>query len=157
MELDLDSAARRFSREQGTRQQQAAQRRSQLRAEREKTRSLQLERERELARREAEAAEIAAQEAKLRDEDLERNRGVAYHARLRCVLSLEGEQRRIHRRADKITLPRSAAAELSNASKNGQLFFELTAPAGKRTHASILDYVAADATVGVPPQARFVP
>ena len=59
------------------------------------------------------------------------------------------------RRADKITLPRSASLmlEQQQATKNGQLFFELSnAQSGRTTHASILDFSAADGTVGCPPE-----
>ena len=51
-------------------------------------------------------------------------------------------------------LPPSAAAELNSqhATKHGQLFFELSAADGRRTHAAILDYSAEEGTVGCPPE-----
>merc|ERR1719152_590015 len=43
--------------------------------------------------------------------------------------------------------------EQQQASKNGQLFFELSnAQSGRTTHASILDFSATDGTVGCPPE-----
>ena len=62
---------------------------------------------------------------------------VAYVATLRPELSRAAEAKGIVRRADKIVLPRSASAELEqqHASKNGQMFFELSTPTGRVTHA----------------------
>ena len=48
--------------------------------------------------------------AQQREEDLERNKGVAFIQRLQPVLSLAGEAKGIVRRADKLTLPPSAKA-----------------------------------------------
>ena len=120
--------------------------------EREALRAKQAKWERDaVERREAEAARLAEVEAK-RDQDLERNRGVAYIATLRPELSTAAEAKGIVRRADKITLPRSASTELEmqNATRHGQLFFELSTAAGRVTHASILDFSATEGTVGAP-------
>eukprot|EP00308_Calcidiscus_leptoporus_P012138 CAMPEP_0119377762 /NCGR_PEP_ID=MMETSP1334-20130426/46502_1 /TAXON_ID=127549 /ORGANISM="Calcidiscus leptoporus, Strain RCC1130" /LENGTH=420 /DNA_ID=CAMNT_0007396779 /DNA_START=118 /DNA_END=1380 /DNA_ORIENTATION=- len=153
MELDFDAASRRFERDSSSRQKLAAEKRAAQRVERERARAQRQQREREQNEREKEALVRAAELERIRDEDLERNRGVVYHATLRANLSLEGEARRIRRRADKVTLPHSAASELSAASKNGALFFELTAPGTKtHTHSSLLDFSAAEGTIGVPPE-----
>ena len=58
------------------------------------------------------------------------------------------------RRADKLTLPPSAKSSLmeQQATKNGQLFFELSTEGGATTHGSILDFTAREGTVGAPPE-----
>lgn len=38
-----------------------------------------------------------------------------------------------------------------DASKNGALFFQLTSLGGLRTHAGLLDFNAAEGTIGIPP------
>ena len=114
MELDLDSAARRFARDQGSRKQQDAAKREQLRREREASRAAKAKRERELAQQEAAAQARREEEARQRDEDLEHNRGVAFMRRLRPFVSLAAESKGIVRRADKISLPRSAQASIAN-------------------------------------------
>merc|ERR1719152_412311 len=153
MDVDFDAAARRFSKDQRSRKDAARQKTEQKMAERRLQAERQARWEAEAnARREAEAARLAS-EAAAREEDLEHNRGVAYVQTLRPELSHAAEAKGIVRRADKITLPRSASAELDAqaASKNGQLFFELSNPAtGRTTHASTLDFSAADGTVGLP-------
>merc|ERR1719152_1088620 len=135
MDVDFDAAARRFSKDQRSRKDAARQKTEQKMAERRLQAERQARWEAEAnARREAEAARLAS-EAAAREEDLERNRGVAYVQTLRTEL------------------PRAASAELEaqQASKNGQLFFELSNPAtGRTTHASILAFSATDGTVGLP-------
>lgn len=193
LDADLDAAARRFSKDHGARQQQEAARRKQLRAEREAQRARQAAHDAEVARREDERARVLAVEAAQRDEDLERNDGVAYAARLRPIFSTAAEARGIARRDDKIQLPRSAQTALAeqSAERHGQLFFEVRsipshygvtrlgvttlsrrkstrrrrAAAGsamlralqvrelasnRATHAAILDYEAAEGTLGAP-------
>lgn len=151
MELDFDAASRRFERDSSSRLKLAADKRAAQRVERERTRALRQQKEREQQEREREALAREAELARIRDADLERNRGVVYHATLLSSLSLEGELRRIRRRADKVTLPHSAASELSAASKNGALFFELSAAGSStRTHASLLDFSASEGTIGLP-------
>ena len=128
LDADLDAAARRFSKDHGARQQQEAARRKQLRAEREAQRARQAAHDAEVARREEERARVLAVEAAQRDEDLERNDGVAYAARLRPIFSTAAEARGIARRDDKIQLPRSAQTALAeqSAERHGQLFFEVS-------------------------------
>jgi len=154
MDIEFDTASRRFARDQKSRQKSAAEKRRQLQAERESSRAQQQrwEQEQEAKRRLARAQEEEA--AKQREHDLEHNLGVAFSRRLKPVLSLAGESKGIIRRADKVSLPPSASTELvqQQASKNGQLFFKLTTPSGHCTHAAILDFSAAEGTIGVPPE-----
>ena len=104
-------------------------------------------------RRDAEAARLAA-EAAAKEADLERNKGVAHVQTLLPVLSTAAEAKGIRRRADKIALPRSwerTLIDTQQASKHGQLYFELNNPkTGRTTSASILDFSAAEGTVGLP-------
>lgn len=50
-----------------------------------------------------------------------------------------------------VSLPPSAEQELTqqDASKNGAMLFELSS-GGRRTHAGVLDFAAAEGTVGIP-------
>uniref|UniRef100_A0A7S4BTG8 UBX domain-containing protein n=1 Tax=Chrysotila carterae TaxID=13221 RepID=A0A7S4BTG8_CHRCT len=153
MDVDLEFASRRFKNEQSSRQRAAAERREALRKEREVSRLQRAAREAEIAQREAEAARAAEESARMREADLEKNRGIVYHARLQPRLCMDAEVKGVRRRADKVTLPRSAAAELAHAYKNGQLFFELSAGNGRPvTHVSILDFTADEGTIGMPPE-----
>jgi len=155
MDVDLEFASRRFKNEQSSRQRAAAERREALRKEREVSRLQRAAREAEIAQREAEAARAAEESARMREADLEKNRGIVYHARLQPRLCMDAEVKGVRRRADKVTLPRSAAAELAHAYKNGQLFFELSAGNGRPvTHVSILDFTADEGTIGMPPEVR---
>merc|ERR1719408_758011 len=110
MDVDFDAAAKRFSKDQASRKEALAAKREQQAK----------------ARREADMQRMAA-EAAARDIDLERNKGVAFVATLRPERSTAAEAKGIVRKADKIVLPPSASRELDaqQASKNGQLFFEV--------------------------------
>jgi hypothetical protein len=70
---------------------------------------------------------------------VEANNGVLYSDDLAAIPRDEAaaSARGIARRADKVLLPPSAQSALlaQEASKNGPMFFELTTPAGRRTHA----------------------
>ncbi|KAL1507323.1 hypothetical protein AB1Y20_008169 [Prymnesium parvum] len=153
MDIDFDVAARKFEKEQLARRKKEEQKRTQLAAERARTQALQRRWAQEAERRRLDEARRAEEAAREREADLERNRGVAYSARLRAELSLAGEMKGIVRRADKLTLPPSAQLALmeQQATKNGQLFFELRGADGARTHGSILDFTAREGTVGLPP------
>lgn len=151
MDLELDTASRRFARDAGSRRREEALKRETLRREREASRAAKAKRELEKAQAEVEALAQREEEARMRDEDLERNHGVVFMGRLRPYVSLKAETKGIVRRADKISLPRSAQASLAAGSKNGQLFFELSCN-GRTTHGSILDFGSDEGTVGVPPQ-----
>lgn len=148
----FDAAAKRFSNEQKSHKQKAVAKQEQKAKERAQLAAKKAQWEREAAKRREEEAVRQEEEAAKRDEDLERNRGVAYVQSLRPELSKAAEAKGIKRSADKIQLPRSASVELEQqqASKNGQLFFELSTAAGKSTHASILDFSAPEGTVGCP-------
>jgi len=150
MDLELDSAAKRFAKDNSARAQIAAAKREKLLAEREKSRRVAAQREAAKAAEEAAAAAKAAAEAELRERDLELNRGVYYLETLRPILSRAAEQRGIVRRADKVQLPPSAAASLSDASHNGVAAFEITAPNGASTHATLLDFSAPEGSIGMP-------
>ena len=154
MDVDFDAAAARFSKENKKRQE-IDKRKAQK--EREEKRMQQLRAARWEAeakeRRDAEATRLAA-EAAAKEADLERNKGVAHVQTLLPVLSTAAEAKGIRRRADKIALPRSwerTLIDTQQASKHGQLYFELNNPkTGRTTSASILDFSAAEGTVGLP-------
>lgn len=153
MDVDFDAAAKRFSKEARSAKDKARDKAKQKEAERRAHHERMARYEKEAAARRAAEAARQAEEAAARDIDLERNRGVAYVATLRPERSLAAAAKGIVRRADKITLPRAASVELDmqQASKNGQLFFQLDCAAtGRSTHASILDFSAVDGTVGLP-------
>ena len=148
----FEAAAKRFDKQQKSAKDQARAKAEAKAKERAALAAKKAQWEAEAARRREEEAKRQEEEQAKRDEDLERNRGVAYVATLRPELSRAAEAKGIVRKADKITLPRSASLELEQqqASKNGQMFFELTTPDGRATHASILDFSAAEGTVGLP-------
>lgn len=152
MDVEFESASKRFTKERQAERKRDLARKSQEQAERAKARAQQAQWEANAEKRRQEEAARAAEEARIFQQDLEANRGVAFARRLRPVLSVAAEAKGIVRRADKISLPYSAKVELEEqqASKNGQLFFELSTAAGRRTHAAILDYSAAEGTVGAP-------
>ena len=153
MDVDFDAAARRFSKEVRSRKDADRKKTLQKEADKRVQAIKQARWEAEAAARREEEQQRQAAEAAAREEDLERNRGVAFVQTLRPELSHAAEAKGIVRRADKITLPRSASLELEaqQASRLGQLFFELHNPAsGRTTHASILDFSALEGTVGLP-------
>ena len=153
MDLEFDAAAKRFSKDQSTRKQQLVEKKEKQVRERAAMKAKQEKWEREAQqRREAEAAREAA-EAEMRDVDLERNRGVAFlRSGLQPHLSTAAEAKGIRRSQDKISLPRSCQTELDqqHASKNGQLFFEISTPSGRATCCSILDFRAPEGMIGAP-------
>jgi hypothetical protein len=154
MDVEYDAASSRFSRERKAEQKRESVRKSREAAEKAKSRAQQALWEREGEMRREQEALRAAEQARIFEADMEANRGVVWSQRLVPVLSLAGESKGIVRRADKISLPYSAKVSLEEqqASKNGQLFFELSTADGRRTHAAILDYSAAEGTVGAPPE-----
>lgn len=150
MDVEFDSAARRFAKDSTTRAQAAAAKREKLRLEREAARRIAAQRDSAKAEEEAAASARAAAEADRREQDLEHNRGVYYHETLRPVLSRTAEERGIVRRLDKVQLPRSAAAALADASHNGVAAFEITTSGGAVTHATLLDFTAPEGAIGMP-------
>mmetsp|Transcript_75101 Transcript_75101/g.149128 ORF Transcript_75101/g.149128 Transcript_75101/m.149128 type:complete len:441 (-) Transcript_75101:272-1594(-) len=153
MELEFEAAAKRFSKDQGTRKQQMVEKKERQARERAALKARQEKWEKEAEKRREEEAARQAAEAEMRDIDLERNRGVAFvRSGLQPQLSHAAEAKGIRRSQDKISLPRSCQTELDeqHASKNGQLFFELSTASGRTTCASILDFSAPEGTVGLP-------
>jgi ubiquitin fusion degradation protein 1 len=150
MDIEFDSAARRFAKDSLSAAAAAAAKREKLRLDREAARRVAAERDQAKAEEEAAAAARAAAEADRREHDLEHNRGVYYHETLRPVLSRTAEERGIVRRLDKVTLPPSAAAALADASHNGVAAFEITTPSGTSTHATLLDFTAPEGAIGMP-------
>lgn len=106
-------------------------------------------RQRRLAQLKAEEEERAKYE-----EALERNNGVFYHAKLMAVPAPDSiaADKGIKRAADKILLPPSAGARLMSQDvyKNGALFFELSNATGRKTHAGLLEFTAAEGFVALP-------
>ena len=153
--VDFDAASARFAKEQASRRKQTVAKKEQDAKELARTRRLQAKWEADAAERRAAAAAQQAVEDALRERDLERNHGVSFARRLRPYVSRAAEAKGIVRRADKVCLPRDAQNELDaqSASAHGQLFFSLALMDGSRTtHASILDFSAADGAVGAPPE-----
>jgi len=96
----------------------------------------------------------AAQERLANEQELEANNGVVYRAQLMAVPAPEdvAASKGIRRAADKLLLPPSAGDSLlrQDASKNGAYFFELTNGTGRRTHAGLLEFTAAEGFVALP-------
>lgn len=87
--------------------------------------------------------------------ELERNRGVVWRASLqaRYLPAATAESRGIRRAADKLVLPRSAAAQLldAGAARNGAMFFSVVCPAiGGATHAGLLECTGEEGELGMP-------
>merc|ERR1719386_413318 len=98
MELEFEAAARRFSKEQGTRKQQLAAKKEQQARERAALKAKQEKWEREAQQRREEEAARQAAAAEMRDIDLERNRGVAFvRSSLQPHLSRAAEAKGIRR------------------------------------------------------------
>lgn len=101
----------------------------------------------------AEEAAVEAEQLK-HEADLEKNNGVWWQERLMAVPLQAGlvEQMGIKRSTDKIRLPKSSGDALmsQDAPKNGAMLFELSTSAGRTLHAGVLDFSAAQGTVGVP-------
>ena len=133
MEVEFDNAARRFRKDALDRKNSAASRKLQIAKQKEEYRAKQARWEAEAEARRQEQLAREAEAARQHEEDLARNRGVSFACRLRAELSTAAEAKGTRRSGDKVSLPRSASVELETqqASKNGQLFFELTAPDGE--------------------------
>ncbi|KAL3924493.1 MAG: hypothetical protein SGPRY_003898 [Prymnesium sp.] len=151
-DIDFEMAARKFAKDQSSRRTKESEKKARLASERARMLAQKQRWEMEAEARQQEEARRRAEEERRHEEDLERNRGVVYHTRLTPLFSRAGEAKGIVRRADKLTLPPSANAALmeQQATRNGQLFFELSSGGGRRTHASILDFTAREGTVGLP-------
>jgi len=152
MEAEFDAAAKRFGKEQKDRRATSATKKAAIAKQKAEYKAKQVQWEAEAERRKLEELARAAEDEAARELELERNRGVVFSAQLRPELSTAARDRGIRRANDKISLPRSAQLELEQqqASKNGLLFFELRAADGRVTHGSILEFSAAEGTVGCP-------
>lgn len=153
MDAAFDAAAKRFAKDQRSQKDKAKEKAAQKAAEQRAHAARKARYEAEAAARRDADQKRLAEEAAARDIDLERNKGVAFVATLRPERSTAAEAKGIVRKADKVVLPPSASRELDaqQASKNGQLFFEVHCAATDRTtHASILDFTAAEGTAGLP-------
>ncbi|GMF46899.1 unnamed protein product [Phytophthora fragariaefolia] len=152
MELDLNARNAKWSREQNKRREQAkrkveAERRKRAAAARAREELEQLQQQRRVER----IAELERQEQQALEEQ-RLTGGIKYLQQLRPVPTV-GD-------GDKITLPVSALEELNpqNALELGVFTFELSfEPQGgagdrQQTHAGVLEFVAEEGTVGLPPK-----
>lgn len=155
MDFELSLASKRLEKEAAKRKQaeQAKLERQRLERERAEAKRLELER---AAAAERQAAAEAAERLRARHEQLlERNKGVWTSQRLVPQLSLSAEAKGIRRRSDKISLPRSFGASLSEQhdhATHGAMFFELAVDGRPPTHGALLDFEAPEGVVGLPPK-----
>ncbi|OQR86220.1 hypothetical protein THRCLA_10560 [Thraustotheca clavata] len=145
MDFDVGSRGKKLAKEQETRRAAARKKLQQEKEWREQAERLRIEMELENQRRKAEQLEREYQEEQQRLEEERVTGGIAYKQTLRAVpIDTDG---------DKVTLPVSALETLNpqNALDMGVLSFELTFN-GIRTHASVLEFVADEGTIGIPPK-----
>ena len=120
----------------------------------ERQRQRQVQREEEARQRRLRENEQAEADRLAHESEIESNGGVYWHGRLRAIPAPEdiATSKGIKRAADKILLPPSAGNSLlhQDAMKNGAYFFELKHPNGRRTHAGLLDFTAAEGFVALP-------
>ncbi|RHY41528.1 hypothetical protein DYB38_011731 [Aphanomyces astaci] len=139
MDFDLGSRGKKLQKEQAARREAARLKMEREKALVEKTNQLRVEMEVEAQRRRDELAQqAAAVEQRITG-------GIVYKKSLRAVpIANDG---------DKVTLPVSALEELNpqNALDLGVFTFELVA-GGHTTHASVLEFVADEHTIGIPPK-----
>ncbi|RHY87177.1 hypothetical protein DYB37_009316 [Aphanomyces astaci] len=142
MDFDLGSRGKKLQKEQAARREAARLKMEREKALVEKTNQLRVEMEVEAQRR---RDELAQQAAARRVEEQRITGGIVYKKSLRAVpIANDG---------DKVTLPVSALEELNpqNALDLGVFTFELVA-GGHTTHASVLEFVADEHTIGIPPK-----
>ncbi|OQR87837.1 hypothetical protein ACHHYP_07973 [Achlya hypogyna] len=147
MDFDVGSRGKKLAKEQEARREAARKKLQKERELREQAEKLRIEMELESQRRKAELLERAAQEELDRLEEERVTGGISYRKTLRAVP--------IDNDGDKITLPVSALEALNpqNALDMGVLSFELTCPlATTKTHASVLEFVADEGSIGIPPK-----
>ncbi|CAD7701033.1 unnamed protein product [Ostreobium quekettii] len=151
---ELRSRQRKLEREAKERLQNERRKREKERRVAEEVKRRQAEWE-EVQRERREAQRLAQEHEEARMEsDREQNRGVFLEATLTAtpVPDSAALAKGIKRWRDKVLLPPSFGAELMNqeASKNGGLLFEITAPSGGHTCAGLLEFSAPEGTVGLP-------
>ncbi|ETV84014.1 hypothetical protein, variant 2 [Aphanomyces astaci] len=145
MDFDLGSRGKKLQKEQAARREAARLKMEREKALVEKTNQLRVEMEVEAQRRRDELAQQAAADEERRVEEQRITGGIVYKKSLRAVpIANDG---------DKVTLPVSALEELNpqNALDLGVFTFELVA-GGHTTHASVLEFVADEHTIGIPPK-----
>ncbi|RHY06349.1 hypothetical protein DYB25_012162, partial [Aphanomyces astaci] len=143
MDFDLGSRGKKLQKEQAARREAARLKMEREKALVEKTNQLRVEMEVEAQRRRDELAQQAAAVGECRQQRI--TGGIVYKKSLRAVpIANDG---------DKVTLPVSALEELNpqNALDLGVFTFELVA-GGHTTHASVLEFVADEHTIGIPPK-----
>lgn len=153
--MDFELAAKRLEKEAAKRKQAEQAKRERERRERERVDAKRAELEAAAAAERVAAAEMAERLAAKKEALLERNKGVWISQRLAPQLSLAAEAKGIRRRADKISLPRSFGAALSeqhDGAAHGPAYFELAVEGRPPTHAALLDFEAAEGAVGLPPK-----
>ncbi|EQC27732.1 hypothetical protein SDRG_14483 [Saprolegnia diclina VS20] len=145
MDFDVGSRARKLAKEQEARREAARKKLQKEREWKEQAEKLRVEMELESQRRKAEQLQRELEEEERRLEDERVTGGIAYKQTLRAVA--------IDNDGDKITLPVSALEALNpqNALDMGVLSFELT-HLSATTHASVLEFVADEGTIGIPPK-----
>jgi ubiquitin fusion degradation protein 1 len=121
-------------------------------AERQKQR--QDAREEDIRLKRLEQLRIEEEQRESREREIEANNGVIWRGKLQAVPAPEdiAASKGIKRAADKVLLPPSAGSSLLNqdAFKNGAYFFELKHASGRRTHAGLLDFTAAEGFIALP-------
>ncbi|KDO32277.1 hypothetical protein SPRG_02756 [Saprolegnia parasitica CBS 223.65] len=145
MDFDVGSRAKKLAKEQEARREAARKKLQKEREWKEQAEKLRVEMELESQRRKAEQLQRELEEEERRLEDERVTGGIAYKQTLRAVA--------IDNDGDKITLPVSALEALNpqNALDMGVLSFELT-HLSATTHASVLEFVADEGTIGIPPK-----
>ncbi|ETW07405.1 hypothetical protein, variant 1 [Aphanomyces invadans] len=145
MDFDLGTRGKKLQKEQAARREAARLKIEREKALADKANQLRREMDAESQRRRDEQAQQAAAEEERRLNEQRVTGGITYKKTLRAVpIANDG---------DKVTLPVSALEELNpqNALDLGVFTFELVAN-GRTSHASVLEFVADEHTIGIPPK-----
>ncbi|GMH35773.1 hypothetical protein BSKO_03641 [Bryopsis sp. KO-2023] len=151
---ELENRQRKFEREAKDRILLERRRLEKIRKEKETARKLEerMQEEHRLKRIADEAAREAEEERQ--QAVRESNRGVFWEKRYVAVPIPDsmGAEKGIKRVSDKILLPSSVSNDLMDqgSSRNGAMLFEVATPSGRSTHAGLLEFTAAEGTVGLP-------
>jgi len=120
----------------------------------ERQRQRQEAREEEIRSKRLEQLRLEEEQRESREREVEDNNGVIWHGKLQAIPSPEdiAASKGIKRAADKVLLPPSAGTSLldQEAYKNGAYFFEVKHPSGRKTHAGLLDFTAAEGFIALP-------
>lgn len=149
MELDLSARGSKWKREEEKRREAARRKAAAEQRRRAVAAQAQEQLEREQARRRTERLQEQARQEELALEEQRVTGGIKYAQRLRPVPAAND--------GDKIALPVSALEELNpqDALELGVFTFELSfagAEGVHKTHAGVLEFTAAEGTVGLPPK-----